>query len=1502
VPTVAYLLLSLPVVQNKVRVTAENELTNLLAMPVSIESVGIAPFNRLVIRGVTVTDSLSTDTVAVIRRLDAGVKLSSLLRKGSLTIDYAAIIGAGFYLKRETPESPINAQPMFDALKGDGKKRSSNFVLAVNTIVIRQSAFRYDVESQPIINGKFDKSHIGVSDFRADISLRKLEIPFGVINLRVQRIAFEERCGFAISDLHFNVNAEDSTVEISDFVIKLPDTRLSFNDIQLRDVGLKDLSGKYEHIGFDVGIKKGSYITLSNFAPFFEPLSALDKRYPISFNIKGVLGDCVSVNMRVSDPSSPLYADFSAEVRKALCMDSIYVKLRKMEAEVASVNLSPMIRMLGAPEKLLAYPKITVRASGDYAMDRGNLNLDMGFGNGYVIKSVSRLWGRIPSDCRIESGIDIAGLNLENINGDIGDITASVEADISLNNGLEEALLDIKNGRMTYKGYEYQSVVAQARYHNKNYEGELTLYDPNARIFTTVTGSSDGDLPYIKASTIVSGLNLSKLNLVDAERVKDYELSFVSDAKFAGKNLNMADADIKISNLSFISINPEDVPLKMNNLSLELNGSDEVPNIHLRSDFIDADVTGAYSFTTIGDALSDILHQPFPTIFRPSVKSDVADVRNNFDMAMTLKYSEQLIKFLNLPVSVIYPIKIDGYLCQDRESFGININAPYLLQKNKIIENTTLALNVDSVRHALNMNITTSLPTKDGLNNVALNSVGEYDRLDTDISWIIDRKNLFKGDVSLSAAFARDDDDEKHLSADVRINPSALVFNDSVWYVEPAKISISKDRYGIEGLEVSRSHQFVTANGVISKSPEDSVTLSLLNFNLDYLFETLGLDNVRLGGDATGVFHASNVLSGEPRVLTDNLKVENISFNKTIFGNADIVSHWDTEKKGVMIDAVIAPSEADSLKTFIYGGIFPMADSLDLHFDANKIDASFLMPYMEAFASSVSGKASGKARIFGNFKYIDLTGDILAEDFSLGLGVTNTKYTVKRDSIHIVPGRIPLDDITIYDVYGNTGRLNGYVSHKFFKDASFNISMTDANKLLCFNITPEINPVWNGRIFADGTLFLRGEPGKVDIEADLRTAPESYFNLTLDDVEDAGEYHFISFRNAAQDKIGNNVSSKGDTVPDIISYIRSRVNAVNPPSHSAYNLNLQVDITPDAMMTLIMDPQTPDRIRSRGHGNMRIVYTSDGVTAPEGSSDIDENMRIYGSYEVTKGSYYFTLQDIIVKDFIIKPGSSITFSGNPDAALLNLSAYYLVNANLTDLDESFAQDKDLNRTNVPVHALLNVAGDIRQPEISFNIEFPTLNSDIDRKVRSIISTDDMMSTQIIYLLALNRFYTPEYMSASTKSNEFVSVASSTLSSRLAGILGTLSDTWTVAPNVRSGRGDFSDVEFDVALSSSLLNNRLLFNGNFGYRDNALNANRFVGDFDIEYLLNKSGNIRLKAYNRYNDQNFYLKTATTTQGVGVMYKIDFDRLFNFNKKRIKPATSDSVVRKNIIIIK
>ena len=558
-----------------------------------------------------------------------------------------------------------------------------------------------------------------------------------------------------------------------------------------------------------------------------------------------------------------------------------------------------------------------------------------------------------------------------------------------------------------------------------------------------------------------------------------------------------------------------------------------------------------------------------------------------------------------------------------------------------------------------------------------------------------------------------------------------------------------------------------------------------------------------------------------------------------------------------------------------------MTEELDFRFHADDVPVGFLLPFMEAFTSQIDGRASGDAHLYGTFKLLDMTGNLYANKFRMKVDFTNCWYEA-TDSIHLRPGRIDIPGITLRDLEGHTARFAGVVTHKCFKEPTFDFNVTDARNLLVYDEGPSVERNWSGKIYGDGGASIVGVPGRIDIKVNMDTAPGSTFQFVLSDAEEAYNYTFINFR----DRNASLVEEVDVATPESVRNLREMLSQKHENSvPTVYALNISLNVSNNTEVTLVMDPAGGDNIKARGSGALTMKYNS-----------VDEELDIRGDYTLERGTYYFTLQDIIIKDFIINEGSKIEFFGDPYKARLDMEAVHQLKANLTDLDESFLTDKEVRNPNTLTQALLKVTGEISQPEIHFDLRFPNLSDDVYRKVKSIISTEDMMNRQIIYLLALNRFYTPEYMTA-TRGNELVSVASSTISSQLSNILGQLSDNWTIAPNFRSDRGDFSDVEFDLALSSRLLNNRLLLNGNFGYRDKALNNNSFIGDFDLEYLLNRTGSLRLKAYNRYNDRNFYIKSALTTQGVGIMYRHDFDDMFGFlrkwrrhNKKNEQPTDS------------
>src|SRR5690606_8555573 len=109
--------------------------------------------------------------------------------------------------------------------------------------------------------------------------------------------------------------------------------------------------------------------------------------------------------------------------------------------------------------------------------------------------------------------------------------------------------------------------------------------------------------------------------------------------------------------------------------------------------------------------------------------------------------------------------------------------------------------------------------------------------------------------------------------------------------------------------------------------------------------------------------------------------------------------------------------------------------------------------------------------------------------------------------------------------------------------------------------------------------------------------------------------------------------------------------------------------------------------------------------------DIDDtgNMDLTGRYELTKGSYDFTFYNLVKRNFVIEKGSTITWSGKPMNAALDITASYRVETAPIDLVATQAgEDSDLEpyRSRLPFLVYLNIRGDLLRPEISFSLDMP----------------------------------------------------------------------------------------------------------------------------------------------------------------------------------------------------
>ncbi len=1470
-PVSIYLLLATPWAQDQLRQVAQRELTVLLGSPVEIGRVDYEPFNTIAITSVSISDPRHQPALTV-GRLMARFELIHFVRTGRLNFDYVLLDAPEVHLSRANPKAPLNIQPIIDRLKPkDKNKPPTEFDLTISTVSLRNGRMTYDVLSAPRLKGRFDPSHISLRDIDLHAYLRQASRQF--YNIDLEALSFSEHSGLTLSNFTTSIIVTPDSMKLSNILVELPSSHLKLKPIEVRTPTMWRIDRAIDSSAVAVATDGPARISTDDLAALIPHLGTIHRVVNIDFDISASRHSA-SVRYFDASDSNGLAANLSGQISGFTGPDSLQADVRIERIAVPQTELADILSNFTPQAYDIASRIGSVTANGSLKGNLRNFNaqLQASTPNGTVDVDGAL---RSPDKFRtiaFQGSVEGSNIRLDNIlhNQVLGPASFKASASGQVAGRNISGRLEASVASLTFKGHTYRDIDIEA-----SHDGEMSTVlvsspDPSADFNLRASGNILEPVKSVDLDLDLASFCPEKLN-IPAPR-PGLRASGKLAVSLTGSSADDVEGFLLVNNLK-INDNSSD-SLMVRNFTVTAERSASPQRITIESDILRATVEGTINPSSLPAVFTEMARGIMPAMITTKTAVTEDSPVNDFTVDIALTNALQLSQFLHLPVQLLHPVDIKGTVQSQRGLATLTVNAPYLQKGDKIIDSTVIEARMDGATDRAYLFASTHMPTKKGPMSLTMGINAANNSFDTKIDWNIDRKIPLNGKISFLTKLSRQDDND--LCINTKLYPGQITFGDDVWQISPSDLQWCAGRLDIDGFALQSGDQRVAIDGVASASPDDIATIELTKINLVSIFENLEIENALLVGQATGTFTASQALSKVPVLTTDRLHVDNIGYNYCVLGDGDLSAHWDNESQSFYLDADIVNPQGQHSR--VYGNIFPTRESLDLHFDAKHIRVGFMQAFMKAFASDISGYASGHARLYGTFSNIDMEGDILAEDLRLRINFTNTYYTA-TDSIHIRPGLIELPDITLHDTSGHTARLSGTLTHTCFRSPSFDFRVTDARNFLSYNVTaPTTEQPWYGTIYGNGGVSIVGKPGEIAIGVDMATAAGSTFTFILSDRLQAEQYSFITFNDAT--KYSEDELSEQFTVdiPEAVRRVLERPAQSSQDQPSNYIMDLSVDITPQARINLIMDPVGGDNIRANGTGDLRLYYNA-----------FENDLKMFGKYTLDSGNYNFTLQDIIIKDFAINPGSTITFRGDPYSAQLDLEAVYQLNANLSDLDESFSQDKDLNRTNVPVQALLKVSGDMRQPDLAFDLRFPTLTSDTYRKVRSIISTDEMMNRQIIYLLALNRFYTPDYMASTGKgSSELFSVASSTLSSQLSSILGKLSDNWSIAPNLRSDRGDFSDVEVDVALSSRLLNNRLLFNGNFGYRDKALNNNQFIGDFDIEYLLNPKGSWRLRAYNRYNDQNYYVRTAATTQGVGVVFRRDFDSLFR--RKGAQPRTA------------
>lgn len=1440
--TAIVILLHIPFIQTFVGERVADALCHKFGTKVSIGRVDLGFVNRLIIDDTEMQDQQGKQMLRVSR---ISVKIDLLaLANGEIEITSAQFFGLQANLYKATADSKPNFQFVVDSLASkDTTKQKTPLNLQINSLIIRNGSVSWRVLSRAYNSGKFSPDNINAHNISAHIIINR--ITDDSLNVKVKRIALEERCGLKLKALSLHAIYGPKGASINDFNLELPSTLIQSENIS---ASFQKKEGKIEmpSLKFNGSIN-APRISLADIAGFVPKLSATKEPISLKVNFNGS-GDQIAVTrLELANEKHSLQLIANGGIKNYMEKMSWFANVSELSANheaIASIVATATGKDVPAVVTRIGDISLSGHAYGDKNRLTANAKLATSLGD--IKLALNKSSKNIKADIETK-GFDVGKLA---DNKTLGHVSANLNIHGTSKDNLAAA------GRVydfDFNGYKYHDIQLNASYRNKVVKGKIDIDDPNADIDVNGLLNIASKTPLLKVEASVNNFAPHALGLTPKWQSTAFAANINCDIK--GNNINNANGMVEVSNFKMQSPENEYV---LNNVTVKTGFEGENHYLNLESDFGTVNINGQFNYNTIARSVLNMVASKLPTI--PGLTRQPQKEHNDFTINASISDTQWMKNLLGIPLEIHRPLNINGELDDKREKINLWCDVPSFTYNGSRFRDAFI--NIESPSDTLKADIRIKkLANKGKFIALNLRAGASDNHLNTSLSFSNNDRHPLKGVINASTVFAKDDDGVS--TAYIDVLPSRATIGDTTWQVAPSAIVYSKNRLKVDGFSISHDNQMLAINGTATKSLEDSLLVTLNDIDVSYVLNLVNFHSVDFFGMASGEARVAGAFNGKP-LLTADLQVKDFKFESGRMGTLYANVNYDVDEGRINIDAIA--QDEDGRHTDINGYVSPKHNYIDLGIDAHRTRAEFMESFCGSFMDNVDADINGKLNVVGPLNNINLVGKAVVNG-SVRMTALNTTYWMRNDSVTFVPDEIKFKGDTIYDRNGNIGIMTGSVYHQHLTNLSYDLGIK-AKNLLAYDTHSFGENTFYGTAYVTGDCKIKGRSGEVTIDINAVPEKNSILVYNVADQTAIGSSDFISWKNhdvANNDSIDND---EDDNKVDISTNIR---------------LNFLINCNPNATLKLLMDEKTGDYITLNGDGVLRATYFNKGT------------FDIYGNYIVDHGVYKLTIQNIIKKDFLFQKGGTISFGGDPYNASLNLKALYILNSvSLADLNIGHS----FSNNNVRVNCLMNITGTPNAPKVDFDLDMPNMSNDVKQMVYSLLNAEEEKNQQVLYLLAVGRFMAqnsnnasqgdaPQYSQTSLAMQSFLS---GTISQQLNSVLNNVinSNNWNFGANISTGTEGFNNAEYEGLLSGSMLNNRLLFNGQFGYRDNPNATTSFIGDFDLKYLLFPNGNLAINVYNKTNDR-YFTRNSLNTQGVGVVMKKDFTKfsdLFFWRKKSKK----------------
>ena len=1427
-----YLLIAvmvhIPYVQQSLASGVASVISSKLNTRVEIGRVDLGFLNRLVIDNTTIYDQGGKPMVRA-ARLAARIDLLQLV-EGRIRISSAQVFSTHFTLYRANAASAPNFQFALDALASkDSTKAKTPLDLSVNSFIMRHCSVKYDQLDRPHTPGRFNPAHLHITNIGTYIRLNALTDDS--LNVALNTLSATEQSGVKVDAMSLSLVAGGSECRLRDLSLRLPHSHIAIADITARYRRLADGKVDMGSLRYSALVKSAS-ITPSDLSPVVPQLA--DYRNPLQLRLSASgTAKRVNVNrLQITSPSGELSASADGWYEASKPHASWSVNIHDLHS---SLKILQPLSYVGLRGSASCTTSGVITTAAVVNTDAGSADVNM------TLSANRHFSGTLAAS-------DIALGTLLN-DSRLGDVSASLSLSGSLPKGKRPTVTaEGEVSKFAYNGYTYSNININGSYADNTVKGSLIIDDPNISLVAQGEYADLGKGKQLVVEAQLDHFRPSVTRLTDKWGDAVFSSSITADLQASGVNDSKG-----VVTIGHFRMQSSSDTCTINNLQVRGGFDSHEHYLVMESDFGYAMLTGHFNYSSLVSSVTSQIGRHIPVI-APKNKDYEGD--NNFTLIAHLNSTKWMRPLLGVPLDIRRPLLLRTNVSDASKSMVVECEAPLFIYDGATFShaNVNLHSHADSLicsaevkKHQDNGDIL-DLSTRC---NAADNLV------DMSLGWLNEGKS--RGCLNATSSFGKNSQGVTY--AHVVVKPSDLTIGDKTWLVKSSDIHYTPKHIDIREFTIAHDRQHIIVNGTASASKSDSLHIDLNGIDVRYVLDLVNFHPVDFDGSASG--KALIVAPFGDMSAHADLTVRDFLFERGRMGVLSANVNWNKQESQIDIDAIA--NDGDDARTIIKGYVSPKRDYIDLGIQADSTHIDFMHSFTESFISEIDGRAVGKVRLAGPLSTINLTGQLVVNGSAM-ISPLNCRYTLDNDTVTLVPDEIELKNAVIRDAYGNAGYVNGFIHHKHLTRLSYDLEVA-ADNLLAYDFRDFGNDTFYGTVFADGTVGIHGRSGYLRMDIDVTPRHGSTFVYNASTNDQISNQEFIKW---------NDVTS---LIPNFSPSLNNSSSSLIPNSSSDMFINFNINCTPEATIRLLMDSRTNDYITMQGNGMLRATYYNKGA------------FNLFGTYTLAHGTYGITIQNIIKKNFTFREGGTFVFGGNPYDATLNLQAIHTVNGvSLADLNVG----NSFTNNTIKVNCLMNIGGIARNPQVSFDLDMPTVSSDEKQMIRSVLNSEDELNQQVVYLLGIGRFYpTGTNNSASREQSEtslaMQSLLSGTISSQISSVLNTVikNDNWNFGANISTGDEGWNNAEYEGTVNGRLLNNRLLINGQFGYRDNVNTANtNFIGDFDIRYLLMPNGNLALKVYNQTNDR-YFTKSSLNTQGVGIIMKKDFRSIIDlFGKKKKK----------------